>query len=164
MLEQFSSRSMRAILTIVLAAFALPVLASGKIGYGSRAGMQVTVVSMSGLNTAHAVIRTRHTREDAVAFCRYYVRKITEPCIRGELTTPLNDLITANCSTGYFTDFFGTSHQFMGRMQKTQEFEPDFKIVDLDTGTVEDGSGASYYLVNLEIFRALCPRTLAWSR
>lgn len=49
------------------------VFASGKIGYGSRAGMTVTVVSMSGLDTANAVIRTKHTQEDAESFCREYV-------------------------------------------------------------------------------------------
>ena len=55
--------------------------ASGKIYYGSRAGMTVTVVSVQGLNTTHAVIRTTHTREDALGFCRDYVQKITPSCI-----------------------------------------------------------------------------------
>lgn len=50
--------------------------AAGKIYYGSRAGMQVTVVSMNDLDTANAVIRTKHTREDATAFCRDYVGKV----------------------------------------------------------------------------------------
>lgn len=40
-----------------------PAFASGKISYGSRAGMTVTVESMQGLDTARAVIRTKHTRE-----------------------------------------------------------------------------------------------------
>ena len=45
------------------------VSAAGKIYYGSRAGMQVTVVSMEGLDSSNAIIKTRHTREDATAFC-----------------------------------------------------------------------------------------------
>jgi hypothetical protein len=77
--------------------------ASGTIGYGSRAGMEVSVISVEGLNTSRAVIRTKHTRENAVAFCRDYVGKVTEQCIRQELSVPLNDSITANCVTGEFS-------------------------------------------------------------
>ena len=64
-------------LRVILGIAALTVLASGtaaiaggKISYGSRASMIVTVLSMSGLDTERAVIRTKHTREDAVAYCR----------------------------------------------------------------------------------------------
>ena len=64
--------------------------ASGTIYYGSRAGMVVDVVSVSGLSTANAMIRTRHTRANATAFCREYVGKITADCIRDELAAPLN--------------------------------------------------------------------------
>ncbi len=40
---------------------------AGSIYYGSRAGMEVTVVGVSGIGTTHAVIRVKHTRENARA-------------------------------------------------------------------------------------------------
>lgn len=55
---------------------ALPASAAGKINYGSREGMQVSVISMSGLDTSNAVIKTHHTREDAIEFCREYVGEV----------------------------------------------------------------------------------------
>lgn len=91
-----------------------PALAAGKIYYGSRAGMQVTVVSIGGLDTAKAVIRTKHTREDAAAFCREYVGKVTPDCVREELQTPLNDEISADCVRGTFVDFRGNRYRFGG--------------------------------------------------
>ena len=35
--------------------------------YGSRAGMQVSILGMAGRDTAHAVIRFAHTRDNAIA-------------------------------------------------------------------------------------------------
>jgi hypothetical protein len=58
----------RVIVPLLALAVVNPAIASGTIAYGSRAGMEVTVVSMEGLDTAHAVIRTKHTRENAIAF------------------------------------------------------------------------------------------------
>jgi hypothetical protein len=85
------------------------VYASGKIYYGSRVGMQVTVVSIEGLDTSHAVIKTQHNRDDAIEFCREYVQEnpVTEKCIKDELAVPLNDSIYADCLQGIFTNFFG---------------------------------------------------------
>ncbi|SCB46808.1 hypothetical protein GA0061102_105521 [Rhizobium miluonense] len=132
--------------------------ASGTIYYGSRAGMEVTIVNMSGLDTSHAEIRTKHTRENAVAFCREYVQKVTPDCIKQELATPLNDLIQADCKTGVFTDFVGDRHQFQGRNPAAGSMAK-YRLVDLKTNEAADGSSASGYSTNMGIFRALCPRT-----
>ncbi len=43
-------------------------IAAGTIYYGSRTGMVVDVVSMSGWDTAQSVIHTRHTRPNAMVF------------------------------------------------------------------------------------------------
>ena len=133
--------------------------AAGKIGYGSRAGMQVTVVSMSGLSTSNAIIRTQHTREDAIEFCREYVRDVTEQCIKDELSTRLNDVVVANCSTGVFSNFFGDRLQFRGRTPRKTLLEAKYILINLGTNEIADGSSASGYAINLEIFRALCPKT-----
>ena len=130
--------------------------AAGKIYYGSRAGMQVSVVSMSGLDTSRALIRTKHTREDAVAFCREYVGKVTPECVREELQTPLNDEISADCVRGTFVDFRGNRYRFAG-LNKDPNVDAKYRIISLPSGEVANGSSASGYPVNIDIFRALCP-------
>lgn len=139
--------------------YSAPAFASGKIGYGSRVGMTVTVVSMEGLDTANAVIKTRHTRDDAIVFCRDYEKDNSEKCVDEELSTPLNDVIYGNCRTGVFTDFHGDRYRFEGRRKRQSDFEWKYAIRDLSTGEIEDGSSASGYPTNMEIFKALCPRT-----
>jgi hypothetical protein len=126
-------------------------------GYGSRVGMQVTVMSMSGLDTSNAIIRTQHTREDAIEFCREYVGEVSEKCIKEELATRLNDAIYANCSSGVFTNFWGDKIQFRGKNKQKGEFGPNYILVNLQSGEIANGSSASNYLVNMEIFHALCP-------
>ena len=130
--------------------------ASGTIYYGSRAGMVVDVVSVSGLSTANAMIRTRHTRANATAFCREYVGKITADCIRDELAAPLNDQINANCLSGVFTDFSGHHYRFAGP-SRDKEAMAKYRIIDLETGEAASGDMASGYSTNAGLFKALCP-------
>jgi hypothetical protein len=132
------------------------VLASGVLYYGSRAGMVVSVVSVSGLDSSRAVIRTKHTRANALAYCRDYVLKVTAQCIQQELAKPLNDEVTANCQTGVFTDFMGSRYQFKGE-SKAANAATKYLIADLPSQAVEDGSEASGYPTNIAIFKALCP-------
>jgi hypothetical protein len=135
-----------------------PAFASGKIYYGSRAGMTVSVLSVAGLNSSHAVIRTKHAHEDAVAFCRDYVQNVSDDCINQELARPVNDLVEGNCSTGEFVDFFGSRHRFEGPIKKQTELQmAEYAIRDIATGKIEDGSSGSGYPVNLGILHALCP-------
>lgn len=131
-------------------------LASGTLDYGSRAGMVVSVISVSGLDTSNAVIKTEHTKANAIAYCKEYVRKITSECIRAELAKPLNDEVRANCKTGIFTDFFGNQYQFKG---ENRSASPDvqYLIADLPSNRIEDGSESSGYPTNISIFKALCP-------
>lgn len=148
--------------TLLLAIFtvapftATPASASGKIFYGSRAGMTVTVASVSGLDTAQAVIRTKHTREDAIGFCREYVGKVTPDCIREELAIPLNDVITANCPRGEFVDFRGNRYRFAGPSRERDSMAK-YRLISLPSGEAADGSSASGYPTNMQIFKALCP-------
>ena len=133
-----------------------PAVASSKIFYGSRAGMTVTVISLSGLDTAQAIIRTKHTREDAVIFCREYIGKLTPDCIREELAVRLNDVITANCPRGDFIDFQGNRYRFAGQ-SRDKESMAKYRLINLPSGEVADGSSASGYPTNIQIFKALCP-------
>jgi hypothetical protein len=141
---------------LMVAAASSPALASGKIGYGSRVGMTVSVIAMQGLNTPKAVIRTQHTREDAVAFCRDYEQNLTDECVNRELATPMNDYVAANCSTGVFVDFIGNRYRFEGLQRGANSDFAKYKIRDLSSGEIEDGTSASGYSTNLGIFHALC--------
>ena len=146
----------RAILAcFLIATFQSEAYSAGKLAYGSRAGMQVTVVSMEGLDTARAIIRTQHTKEDATKFCDEYRNDVSDKCIQEELERRLSDEITANCDTGFFTNFFGYKIQFLG--PNTQNAKTDYLLKSLATGEIADGSTASGYDVNLRIFKALCP-------
>ena len=62
---------MKAVIIGALAVGALssPAAAAETIAYGSRAGMEVTVTSKSGIGGRHAVIRAGHTRGNAKKFC-----------------------------------------------------------------------------------------------
>jgi hypothetical protein len=147
--------------TVLLVVVALPAEASGKIYYGSRAGMTVTVKSISGLDTSHARITMEHTRDDAIGFCRDYGQEnpVTEGCIQEELAVPLNDAVYADCTKGIFTDFAGEKFQFRGKYARSGDTGPKYLLLDLGTHEIADGSSASGYETNMNIFRALCPRT-----
>ncbi|MBD8650995.1 hypothetical protein IFT66_07880 [Rhizobium sp. CFBP 13726] len=139
-----------------------PVDAAGrdknKIYYGSRAGMQVTVLSRTGLNTPNAVISVEHRREDAVAFCRDYVQNVTDKCIADELAIKLSDRFSGNCTTGRFTTISDQSYVFLGRNPSgAATMGSEFIVIDADTNQPLDGSMASGYPVALPQFQALCP-------
>ncbi|MET3592951.1 hypothetical protein ABID26_002339 [Mesorhizobium shonense] len=141
---------------LVLSALALASPADAKtLYYGGRAGMEVTIVKKSGIGTSHASVLTKHTRQNAIGFCRDYVGKVTEDCIAREMRTPLHLEITADCKTGKFTTFYGANMLFQGRSPAGSA--TDYMIADTDENVVLDGSGASGYDYTLEQFKALCP-------
>jgi hypothetical protein len=148
---------LRGLIALSFLVAAIPAYASGTIFYGSRAGMEVAVISVSGLSTTRAVIHTKHTRENATAFCREYVAQVTEECIQRELAIPLNDVITANCTTGEFTDFHGNRYRFLGPSKTGDFMMAKYALMDLRTREIADGSSASGYPTNMGIFKALCP-------
>jgi hypothetical protein len=118
--------------------------------------MTVSVISVQAVNTTNAVIRTQHTRDDAVAFCRDYKQNLSDECVNRELATPMNDYVAANCSTGVFVDFFGNRYRFEGRQRGANSELAKYAIRDLSSGQIQDGSSASGYSTNLGIFHALC--------
>ena len=134
------------------------VQVGGKLSYGSKSGMTVTVVSVGGINSDRAIIRTKHTNEDATTFCREYVGKVTEKCIRDTLATPIADNVTGDCVTGRFKNFYREEHQFLGeRKLKSDDLMAKYVIKTLANGQTADGSNGSGYPTNMQIFGALCP-------
>ncbi|CAM5775544.1 hypothetical protein LMIY3S_05077 [Labrys miyagiensis] len=127
--------------------------------YGSRSGMLVTVVKKLNLGTTHARIVTKHTRENATAFCREYILKVTPKCIADTLNTQLLPEISANCETGKFTTLGGQNYQFIG---PNPQYDPtgdstEYRMVEMGNSEPLDGSSASGYDVALGQFKALCP-------
>jgi hypothetical protein len=127
--------------------------------YGSRAGMEVTVVKKSNIGSTHAKIQVRHTRENAIAFCRDYVQNVTPQCIEEELKVPLANEIAANCKTGKFTSVAGDGYQFLGPNPNYDPTGLSTEYLLVETGGQQplDGSSASGYDVALDQFKALCP-------
>ena len=152
-----STSQQSAIILAEASAYGTQAQSQETIFYGSRVGMVVNVLSKTGLDTSHAVISTQHTRDNAIAFCRDYVLSVTESCIQDELAANLATKITADCTTGGFTDFFGNTHQFLGANASVSESGGNYRIKDVATGQYEDNSSASGYLTNLSLYRALCP-------
>ena len=69
--------------TLILASSACD--AAGLIPYGSRAGMNVTIIEMRDLDTAKASIRVEHTRDNAKAYCVEYELDKSEQCLERTL-------------------------------------------------------------------------------
>jgi hypothetical protein len=147
---------MRTLITLMVLLLASPAEAAGKLYYGSRVGMEVDIIGVSGIGTSHAVIRTHHTRENAKVFCQEYAHDQSEECVSRELReTHLNDQIDGNCETGWFTTLYGDRLHFIGENRRRRDTDPRYII--LSNNKPLDGSGASGYGYNLEQFKALCP-------
>ncbi|OHV87955.1 hypothetical protein [Mesorhizobium sp. ORS 3428] len=146
---------MRYFLLVLSALILASPVQARTISYGARAGMELTIVKKTGIGTSHASILTKHTRQNAIGFCRDYVGKVTEDCIAKEMNTPLHLEITADCKTGKFTTFYGANMLFQGRSPAGSA--TDYLITDTDENVVLDGSGASGYDYTLEQFKTLCP-------
>ena len=137
-----------------------PKSVHSRMDYGSHAGMQVSILAMEGRDTAHAVIRFAHTRDNAISYCRDSLSNVTEQCVQSALDDDkgLKDSLTGNCDIGEFSGFFGGHYRFEGRNPKSGYFGANkYLIVDLADGEVADGSEISGYLTNLSIYSALCP-------
>ncbi|MBI2715562.1 MAG: hypothetical protein HYX37_14100 [Rhizobiales bacterium] len=127
------------------------------IAFGSRAGMEITVVSKQGIGTVQAVIRARLTAENAKRYCDNYVRDSSQRCIEEFLSnTRLADSITANCESGTFTTFYGEKFQFLGK-SLTPDSMAAYVVRNLKDNSTLDGSSASGLSYNMDQFNALCP-------
>lgn len=130
------------------------------IYYGSRAGMEVTVVKKSNIGTTHAKIIAKHTKANATAFCREYIQKVTPECIAERMEVRLRPEISANCKTGKFMTLHGQGYQFLGA---NPNYDPsngriaDYLFVEVGAEKPLNGSAASGYYEVLDQFMALCP-------
>lgn len=126
------------------------------IAYGSRAGMQVSVIKAIGIGTKNAVIYLEHTRKDAKAFCVEYALNHSDSCIEGTLdevrAMNLNYKLVRNCQTGKFTTIDGDVGKF--EIDKT-DASKDYILYR--NGYRLEKTGADNYYALLDQARALCP-------
>ncbi|MEN3140984.1 hypothetical protein ABDF71_02960 [Ochrobactrum sp. WV_118_8] len=129
--------------------------------YGSRAGMNVTMTSASGIGTAKARIGIVHTRQNAKAFCLDYSHDISPQCVNETLSeNEFPKAITANCRTGTFTAANGMAYQFRGRNKKPSLDVPEYRISELKSKKLLPDIGASSYDVAVSSLERLCPNLL----
>ena len=146
----------------LLLAFAVPAWADGVLPYGTRVGMTVEIVSSTGLDTAHAVIEVRRTREYAGRYCADYERDGTEACVDKVMKDPaIGDAVAADCETGRFTNLVGERLVFGGANvdHDAAERATEYRIVPEGGRTALGGTMASGYAQDVEQFKALCPMT-----
>lgn len=135
-----------------------------RLSYGSRAGMDVMVLSKSGIDTASASITIQLTRENAAEFCEFYLGDTSSRCIDKVIKedgSRLRPAVTGNCMSKTWTDMYGNSYVFKGKNSNPQgDVDAEYIVQDIKTGDVLDASSASGYAVTLGVFRALCPGSL----
>ena len=125
--------------------------------------IDATIVSMKGRDTAKAIIKVRHTREDAIHSCQasgtIAVQRVSEDCIRQELAKRVSDVATADCQRGEFTDYYGD--RFRVSLNTSQAYPASlFKtnITNLATNRQFDRVTAdSKAHQPMPFYRALCP-------
>ncbi|MGU3663128.1 hypothetical protein ACLBX9_02885 [Methylobacterium sp. A49B] len=145
-----------ALAAVVLLSLIEPTIAAGRIPYGSRAGMEVTVTGVEGIGTPNAVIHVQHTRENAKEFCTEYEQNNSDECVQRTLReTRINDVLRGNCQTGRFITLWGDTLRFAGLNRRKGDFGPKYIIIGA-SGPL-DGSSASGYYTALSEFNALCP-------
>lgn len=150
---------------MVVSALAGPAGAQalGQVYYGSRAGMQVDVVSREGIDSDHAVVRVEHTEADAMAYCTFYVQDSSAKCVAetmADVAARIRDRIEGDCVTGVFTGLWGSEYRFGGRLVTPTDPGVDWDFREAGEVGPLDGSSASGYGVVLDQFRAICPARL----
>lgn len=135
---------------------------SDKIPYGTRAGMQMSIVSRHGINSTKALIKVEQRREDAEAFCRDYIGEVTEACIQEGLASDNNHELSANCRTGQLSTITGEKLIFLGRnpSHDTEPYANEYTMISADTNEPLDSSMASGYSVAIVQFQELCPQRM----
>lgn len=156
--------ALRARLAELKTAAPATVAVGDDIVFGSRQGMELTVVSVRGLGTAHAAIDARQTERNAAEYCTGYVgeQTATAGCIaeRMKEVGPAVMALRADCRSGDF-EVYGERRIFLGRNGHPEAGrsaeQPEYLIKDSATGEVLGDYMATGYFRDVAVFRALCP-------
>lgn len=134
--------------------------------YGSKLGMVVTVIDKSGTDTSNAIIKIKLTKDNAEKFCRYLLNRSSSACVEEVLHThgeQFNATLRANCAERTWIDAYGLKFKFLGENiagSAPRSTNTQYLIVEEQTASPVylDGSPASGYLIELELFQTLCPK------
>ncbi|WLF99785.1 hypothetical protein Q5698_22765 (plasmid) [Brucella intermedia] len=150
-------RSIAVVFTTSILAIIANSAQAESIPYGSRAGMEVTVVSKKGIGTSKAVIATKHTKKNAKEYCVGYEQDNSMACVNRTMKEiKLPETVSGNCKAKTWNDLNGNEFAFLGK-HAPGDFAPDYAVKDLKRNEILDGSSASGYGTALAIFEALCP-------
>jgi hypothetical protein len=140
--------------------------------YGERMGMYDGIASRAGMDTDHARIVTKKSRDAAIINCRSN-HDFTVECIESVLKDAPTPTLTADCLAGTFSNA-SVGHdcdhcepprnlKMLGRNPQAGQAGqgPDILIQRLDSDNPEilDGSGASSYDSAIWAYERLCPNT-----
>jgi hypothetical protein len=139
----------------------IETIRANEIPYGSKIGMNVTVLKVSGIGSNASYAEIRHTLENAKAYCTEYIGDNSQKCVDENLNIGNKDRITANCVTGEFSDVFGTPLYFRGaNTKKSDDFDTDYIIFDV-VNNEQLCSAVCGYVERLAAFSLLCPNRVA---
>lgn len=132
----------------------------GKLSYGSRAGQWITIMSKEGIGTAHAVIRLKHTAQDAKSFCVEYMVDYSMRCVRQVLAKErFADRVTGNCVKRTWTDMHGDHYSFHGSAKLLPELIKQGRFSESDYLVRRNGE-EDFFPYDTDVFEALCPGAL----
>lgn len=150
-------RSIAVVFTTSILAIIANSAQAESIPYGSRAGMEVTVVSKKGIGTSKAVIATKHTKKNAKEYCVGYEQDNSMACVNRTMKEiNLPKTVSGNCKAKTWNDLNGNKFAFLGK-HAPGDFAPDYAVKNLKRNEILDGSSASGYGTAMAIFEALCP-------
>ncbi|HXV31494.1 MAG TPA: hypothetical protein VD840_14285 [Sinorhizobium sp.] len=129
----------------------------GKLSYGTRAGQSLTIVSKEGIGTANAVIRLKHTPQDAKNFCVGYLLDYSTRCVQRWLAEKkFADRVTGDCVKRTWTDMYGNKYSFHGSAKQQPELIEQGRFSESDYLVRRNGE-EDFFPFDTEIFQALCP-------
>jgi hypothetical protein len=128
-----------------------------ELPYGTKAGMEVSIVATSGLDGPNAIVEIEHRRENAQNYCVAYLADYSHQCTDQTMRElHLAPVLMGDCLGKTWTDVYGAAYQLLGR-NPAHDPGMEYLIRQLGTGETLDGSNASGYYLALSALQALCP-------
>jgi hypothetical protein len=140
------------------------------VAYGERYGMEDEIESAVGLDTSHAVIRTKPSRRAALYYTigqHDYSKTAAEEAYQDRVNSD-DKTIRADCLAKEWTGLDGARYRFLGPIEKVNRSQfangrdvdlTAWAILDIKSNTLIDGCGACSYFEIHDWYQKLCPST-----
>lgn len=138
------------------------------VAYGERYGMDDEIESATGLDTDHAVLRTKPSRRAAIYYTigqHDYAKGTAEQTYQERLASK-NRIISANCPAKEWTGLYGLRYRFLGPIEKVDRSKfangddvmlAKWAVLDVKNNMLVDDCGACSYAEIHDWFKKLCP-------